>query len=146
MIPKPPPRQFQNHQEKFKENKMSNENKISDAFATVIGAILGVAIVSLIILPIGLAILALDAWVATYMWMWFVVPMFNLPILTVPTAMGIIITLRLFRGQIDTYSKPTEDQTPAEKKQATGKLFTMLLSPLCVLLLGWLIQHFWMVH
>jgi hypothetical protein len=119
--------------------------EISDAFTTVIGVILGVAIVSIFIVPIGLAILALDAWVGTYLWGWFVVPIFKLPILSVPAAMGIIITWRLFRGQIDTYSKPTEDQTPAEKKQASGKLFTMLLSPLCVLGLGWLIQHFWMI-
>ena len=123
-----------------------SKTDLGDVVATFIGAAAGLAIVSIIVIPVGLGILALDAWVATYLWQWFVHPIFHLPLLGVPAAMGIILTWRLFRGQISTYSKPSDDQTPAEKEQNLVQLFSNLISPLAVLGLGWLIQHWWIIQ
>ena len=124
---------------------MNKETDLADVVATIVGAFIGLVVVSIVVIPIGLAVLALDAWVGTYLWQWFVMPTFHLPLLTLPAAMGVIITWRLFRGQISSYDKPAADFTPAEKKAQFGKVISALLSPFCVLGLGWIIHHFWML-
>lgn len=90
----------------------------------------------------------LQAWVATILWGWFLVPYFGAPSLTVPVALGIMIILTALRGSHDSrlhtiYERVTAKDTAQQKKE---KLWTQvgvpLIAPLIQLAYGYIYKLF----
>ena len=94
----------------------------------VVAGIGGVGFILGMIILMGLYI----GWVATYLWSWFVLPVFEfMPHLTVFEAWGVVLVVSLFTGG---YSKNADTKS-------TGM---MLFGPILLLGTGYLIQRFLM--
>lgn len=77
-----------------------------------------------------------SGWVFVMLWGWFVVPAFGLKPLTIPLAVGLSCIVTLLAPHIDDYQR---------RKETSGfAALTPLLRPLILLVVGWIVQHFWM--
>ena len=96
--------------------------EILTAFGALVVVILGiVAVVFLLTL--------LRAFVLINLWGWFIVPLFQLPALNYPYAIGLSLVIGLFF---------------VNKVQSEGKEYWIgvILSPLLALFIGWIVQMF----
>lgn len=80
-----------------------------------------------------------DGYVLSVLWKWFAVPVFHLPALAIPYAIGISIIMSLL----------THQEVPAEKKDDSGsitKCFNILgkalVRPAMALFIGWIVRMF----
>lgn len=99
---------------------------------TILGSMLALALMFAFIIPIALYF----AWAATYLWGWFIVPVFGAPPLTVLQAWGICLTLSLL--------KPKINIDKGGEKDWAGGLLAIILAPLTGLGLGYAIKFWWM--
>lgn len=76
--------------------------------------------------------IALQGWVASVLWAWFVVPLFNAPTLSIAYAIGLSVSARVLVG----WSTGKNDDEFAE---AAAKAIGY---PLIVLAYGWIIHLF----
>ena len=76
------------------------------------------------------------AWAATYLWAWFVVPVFAVPQLSVLQMWGILLTLGMMRARFDTEKKNSDNFGSA--------LFALAFAPLLTLGIGYAIRFWWM--
>jgi ABC-type antimicrobial peptide transport system permease subunit len=83
------------------------------------------------------AVCLLNGWVLLLLWRWFVPVLFpNVPLLTVPVAIGISLIVSLLTHQ---------DMSDVAKKEDTKKwsvLVTLFVRPLFVLLIGWIVRQY----
>ena len=77
-------------------------------------------------------------WVLATMWVWFIVPIFHLPSLTIPQAIGVSMVLALLTK--DTASNADDKKSTAEKWAHAGA--TILVAPVVTLGLGWIVLQF----
>lgn len=103
-------------------------------------AFIGVVIV--VVGGLGLAIAAsalLQGWVLTYLWVWFMVPLFDVEPLALAPAIGLGLIASYLTHQVDgatEKAKGTADVIGRTIGQVVGR-------PLLVLLFGWIV-HLWM--
>ena len=102
----------------------------------IVACLIGIPIVILVMLLATPAML-LQAWVMTVLWGWFVVPFISLPVMTMKTALGMVVLSGLLRFQV--YCK--DEREPTEKV-ITG-LCHMFVAPLVTLFIGWVV-YTWM--
>jgi uncharacterized membrane protein len=92
-----------------------------------------------IVLPIALGFVALGAtlegYVLSVLWGWFVVPVFGLPALSIPFAMGLALVV----GLLTTNTRGDEAKDPDKKWTPMG---VMVMRPAFVLLVGWIVTKF----
>jgi hypothetical protein len=94
----------------------------------IIIALFGIAaVVALSVIGIS----ALNGWVLTYLWAWFIVPLGAHPI-TLPWAIGIIVTV--------SYFLPSPPVASKDKDEAAKALTNALVRPLAALATGWFIH------
>lgn len=88
---------------------------------------------------LGLVSSAIQAFVATYLWAWFIVPTFNLPPLGLVTAMGITLLIALlFRSRPE-----AEDEDAYEAFERSVKRVTIsVIYSVVTLGVGFLYQLF----
>lgn len=96
-------------------------------------ALLAIAGVVAIAIPISLWF----AFSAIHLWAWFVVPVFNVPTLTMLQMWGICLTLSVMRPKTF-FSKSDSD------KDWQGSLTGIILGPPLSLALGYAIKFWWM--
>ena len=77
-------------------------------------------------------------WVLATMWVWFIVPIFHLPPLTIPQAIGVSMVLALLTK--DTTSNAADTRSTTEKWAHAGA--TILVAPVVTLGLGWIVLQF----
>lgn len=106
----------------------------------IIGYILGA-------LGVGVAFVLLflygawaNAFVATYLWLWFVAPTFGLVPLTLPIAFGISLLIGFWTYQYNPWKG--EDERDSTAKMID--LLAILFRPWFCLLLGWVCHYFFM--
>ena len=96
----------------------------------------------LLLIPtiIAFAILSiiLNGWVLSILWSWFIVSLFGLPLLSIPTAVGIAIIVRLITYQYNDLDL---------KGKSIGEWIGCAIShsifgPLLVLFIGWIVTLF----
>jgi len=81
----------------------------------------------------------LNGWVFSKLWLWFIVPVFELPVLNIPSAIGI--------GTVVSFLTYQYFQTKSDPDETTGMavfratVYTVL-RPLMVLLFGYIVLQF----
>lgn len=70
----------------------------------------------------------------TVLWEWFVVPTFNLPILSIPTAVGLAIIVAYLARDIETSSSKDRSASDAFGEYA----FKSFIKPTFALFFGWI--------
>lgn len=92
------------------------------------------------IVTLALAMAITNVWggfVLTKLWLWFVVPVFHLPVLTLPPAIGLCLV-----GSYLSYQYVyIEDNRSSADKFATATAHG-LIYPAIILLIGWVVQMF----
>lgn len=88
---------------------------------------------------IGLiAIMFLSALLGGYtlsvVWGWFIVPTFGLPILNIPSAIGIALVVG--------YMTKSYDNKKSEDDEIIGAIITAFIRPFMVLGIGWIVLQF----
>jgi hypothetical protein len=79
------------------------------------------------------ALIVLNGWVLSILWGWFIVPLFGLPVLSIPYAIGMALIVGMFKGQ-------TKDLSNDDEKVAVvAKIF---LFPFIALFIGWIVKGF----
>ncbi len=106
---------------------------IFEKIGTWVVAAVGLSIiVPLIVAPLA----ALDGWIISKMWAWFVTPLFPVPALHVWMAAGLALTVRMFCR--------TTPEGCEDKRTLGAKIVATILPPLYILLFGWII-HRWLI-
>ncbi len=84
---------------------------------------------------IGIVIAAIlfKGFVFTKLWLWFLVPLFELPEINMAYALGIILIARLIKKPKNTLGNTTID---------FSELLVSLLHPLIILVIGWVLKHY----
>ncbi len=100
-----------------------NEKTIFDGMVILWSILL--AIVSTII----------NGWVISILWAWFVVPIFALPLLSIPQATGLGLLFNCTNHQ--TIKEPKDADT-----SLTEIVVTAILRPFLVLFIGWIVTWF----
>jgi hypothetical protein len=93
--------------------------------------LIGVLLAFLVVPVITIMAAAYRGWALAILWAWFVVPIFRLPILTGPQAVG----LSIFLGLVMQGNPSTE--VPLGKQLAA-----LILGPLIALAIGWIIKAY----
>jgi hypothetical protein len=106
-------------------------NKNDTTFLSCLGAI------GLLIILVPLSII-MHGWVSSIMWGWFIVPLFGLPVLTIPYAIGISAVAALFKGN----SSTNKDDNKSATTKFLEALFVAFVSPLISLGFGWIVLQF----
>lgn len=103
----------------------------------VIGIILGAifGLVGIFLYVLGSALI--HGWVLTYLWKWFVIPFFGLPILPITYAMGLALIVSL----LTTNSNLAYIKDEFKIKKGI-QIFASLSTPLITLFFGWIIQMY----
>lgn len=79
--------------------------------------------------------LVLDGYVIQVLWGWFIVPVFHVAGLSIPSAIGIALVVG--------YLKQQQTKNATEKEVNAGKAFALSLHrPSVVLVFGWIVQKF----
>ena len=92
--------------------------------------LIAILLIVVIVVGITLGLTLLRAFVLIKMWEWFIVPLFSLPALNIPYALGLSLIVGMFMQNI----VKTEDN----KKT----MLTIILAPLATLSLGWIVHLF----
>lgn len=91
-----------------------------------------IVVAGVLALAVGASILR--GYAFSILWGWFIVPTFHLPAISVPLAIGIMITL----GEI------TRQYVPAKEGDTWKPIIFAYLCPLFALLCGWIIMRYWL--
>ena len=96
---------------------------------------LGIVFLFVVVIP---AAIIMNGWILSIMWGWFIVPLFHLPELTIPYAIGISSVAGLFMNK-STQNKIDEGIFSEKLIKALSVTF---LVPLMVLGFGWIVLQF----
>jgi hypothetical protein len=78
--------------------------------------------------------LIFNGYTLSFLWKWFIIPMFNLPDFSLPHFIGLSLTISFLTMRIDVREK--------FKDEHSRELKMILVKPVLVLILGWIIQLF----
>lgn len=78
-------------------------------------------------------LVVLNGWALSVLWGWFIVPLFGLPVLSIPYAIGIALIAGMLKGH--TKDPDTDD----DKAAVLAKIF---LFPFIALFIGWIVKGF----
>lgn len=105
-------------------------NQKSDSMETCAGIVLIAA--GAVVLLVANAVLR--GFVLSILWGWFLVPVFSLPAISIPQALGIALVIGMLTGGIGTGNQSTDS--------AAAKVVIIILGPLFTLLIGWIYTLF----
>ena len=91
----------------------------------------------LFVTTIGMAAIV-NGFVVSFLWKWFITPVFNAPIITVAQSTGIFLIMRTFVGSNQKDKKPDENLV----QLALDGLGKSLVIGSCILLTGWIVHLF----
>lgn len=86
----------------------------------------------LLILALAIATVPLNGLALVLLWIWFIVPVFHLPPLTVAQALGLSVTVTFVTSQY----------TGKDDRNTSERVATILLKPLFALAFGWVVRLF----
>jgi hypothetical protein len=98
-----------------------------DTFSKIVGA-------TILVVALTIGTILLNAWVLVILWGWFMVPLFGLPALNIPYAIGIQLVLGLLR-------RTNSDTAPSGRKWYENAGI-VIGTPLFALLIGYIVKGF----
>jgi hypothetical protein len=110
---------------KIRENT-KNDTSISSLILGAIAIIIG-AIFTFVGIVAFMAIL--KGFVLCQLWVWFIVPLFSLPVISLPNAIGIALVFDMLKDGV-------------AKKDVKINWWATILSPLIILLTGYIVKMF----
>jgi len=90
---------------------------------------------SVLVLPFVILALIYQAWVASILWVWFMVPL-GLPVLTIAQLMGVMLIKAIIFFKVNAGQKQVDD--------SMKRLFVALIGPLFILMVGYILR-FWIM-
>jgi hypothetical protein len=99
---------------------------MTEVLIVLISILGGAAVITLIVGAIAIY----RGFVLCKLWAWFMVPLFHLPELTIPFAIGISLAIGMFQHSTQNADKGKE------------YWLTVIASPLVVLFMGWIVKMF----
>jgi len=99
--------------------------------ANALGTIIAGLLVMAVILLIGIPFAILNGWVLSWLWLWFVVPVFAVPALSMLQSIGIATVISFM----------TKQYVPTGDKAGEAWAY-LILTPLVTLLFGYIIHSF----
>ena len=95
------------------------------------------AVIGVIVMLFGVTALAavLNGWVLSIIWKWFFVSTLNLPIISIPQAIGISLVVGFLTKQDNNCKKEEEDS-------GWKTLATVFIKPFVVLFIAWIVTWF----
>lgn len=103
---------------------------LGDAFLKATGAIALVVVVL-----VGASVL--NGWTLSVLWRWFMVPIFGLPALSIPQAIGVVTVIGYMTKDVDA---KTDSRTTTEKW--VSGIVALLVRPTVSLAMGWVVLRF----
>ena len=103
-----------------------------------IGSCFGISIILIVSIVLGAM---LNGWVFSILWKWFVIPIFNLPALTVVQSIGLGMVVAMFNGK-DKFSSDKKSDQESLWTVTLKAFFTAILTPLFTLLLAYIVTLF----
>lgn len=97
--------------------------------------VLGCTLLAAAIPVIIAANAVIHGWALSVLWSWFIVPIFSLPLLTIPQSIGVACVVALFKS----IPSSNKDETTGEK---VGKIVGGLIAPLFAVAFGWIVKGF----
>jgi len=79
----------------------------------------------------------MNGWALSILWEWYLVPIFDIPKISIPSAIGIALIVGYLTHQQQDVD--TEDYSPAEVM--TRAIIIAFTKPLLALLFGWVVLH-----
>ena len=80
-----------------------------------------------------------SGWVLSILWGWFVVPLFSLPHLSIPYAIGLGTVVSMFKNTNMDFKKENDESSVM---QAVRLIFKLFIPPLVALGIGWIVLQF----
>ena len=80
--------------------------------------------------------------VLTKLWVWFIIPIFHIPALTIVPAMGIILTVSLLRPVFPALTIEITEDKKTNRKVMFSYAILSLIHPWIALLVGWILKFF----
>ena len=81
-------------------------------------------------------------YVFSTLWGWFMVPIFNLPPINIPLAIGIYLIIILVTSHLKTDYSNSSSSTQGFAEKVGESFGTIVLYPFFILFLGWIIHLF----
>lgn len=103
---------------------------------TAIGACIAILGLFAFITLMIAAVSVVNGFILSTMWGWFIVPLFGLPALNIPAAIGISMVVSLFA-----YRRPEKNK---DMKEAWADLATAIAGRFIVLFAGWVLKSYFM--
>jgi hypothetical protein len=97
-------------------------------------ACVGLAVLT-VVAVVGSALL--NGWAISVLWGWFVTPLFGLPLLTIPYAIGLGLVISMF---IPSTASETKDKGWSEILIAL--IAKVVATPLAAIAMGWIVHSF----
>ncbi len=98
-------------------------------------------VVALLSIPVLIVLsVVANAYALSVLWGWFVVPLFALPALSIPVAMGLSVIVNFMTSHSTTESKTSDDDEPWET--LLKAFIYVIFRPGFALLFGWIIHSF----
>lgn len=95
--------------------------------------------IGLFVMAVAVIVISIIAngWALTMLWGWFVVPLFNLPPLSIPYAIGIALIVKML-----TNHSTSSDDKEKDISEIIASIIGILLSPITLVLFGWIVHSF----
>jgi hypothetical protein len=93
----------------------------------------GLAVLAVVSVVVGAL---MNGWVLSILWGWFVLPLFGLPSLSIPKAIGLALVVGVLTKQ-DTQSESSNKET---SNPIMALIARAVFAPLFVLLIGWVVK------
>lgn len=80
----------------------------------------------------------IHGWALMKLWGWFIFPYFDVPMITIPVAIGISLIVGMLAVKSDSIDSNKKQST----EDAVAQLVGNVLSPVVVVLIGWIVTLF----
>ena len=101
----------------------------------------GLGIVILVVVGIGGVIVLsalVNGWTLSILWKWFMVPVFGLPMLSIPQAIGIAMVI----GYLTFQNNDAQEKERSTTERVIFWVALIVLRPLITLAFGWIVHQY----
>lgn len=80
----------------------------------------------------------MNGWALSVLWGWFVVPLFNMPPLSIATAIGFSLVVAMLTHQ----EQKSDGKKSSTTEVVAGVVSRVVLTPLLTVFVGWIVKSF----